>query len=157
MFSRIIDFGFAEYLPLQFAAVFPRILDHESYQDQHDIDVVLELSDDPESSLVWQSKNTETKRRDRQLFLETVESLCDSHGEICQSLYHVLNSKEEIRRYWWFQAISNQKLHQVMVKVNWLLHDSEWADENLRNEWEQFQLANPSVPSDSASDVLNFL
>ncbi|KAF1958355.1 hypothetical protein CC80DRAFT_490952 [Byssothecium circinans] len=154
--SGIIDFGFAEYVPLQFAAVFPRILDHESYQDQDDIDIAPELSDDPESSLVWRSKNSETKRRDRQIFLETVKGLCDTHGEICRSFYRVLNSKEEIRRYWRFVAISNQKLHQVMVKVNWLLHDAEWVDENLSNEWKLFQLANSSVVSDSTSDLSGF-
>ncbi|KAF2467741.1 uncharacterized protein BDR25DRAFT_291722 [Lindgomyces ingoldianus] len=60
--SGIIDLGFAEYVPLQFAAFFPRILDHQSYQDQDDIDIAPELSDDPESSLVWRSKNSETPR-----------------------------------------------------------------------------------------------
>jgi hypothetical protein len=55
----------------------------------------------------------------------------------------VLASKNEIKRYWWFTAISNQKLHQAMVKVNWLLHEAELADEDLENEWELFQLANP--------------
>jgi hypothetical protein len=69
--------------------------------------------------------------------------MSDTHGEICQSFYRVLNSNEEIRRYWWFLAISNQKLHQVMVKVNWLLPDAEWTDENLSNEWKLFQSANP--------------
>ncbi|KEQ73206.1 hypothetical protein M436DRAFT_30462, partial [Aureobasidium namibiae CBS 147.97] len=115
----IIDFGFSEYLPLQFAAVFPRILDHETYQDQDDIEVESEVAHDPESSLVWRSKNTETNRRDRQLFLDTVKNLCDVDGETCRSLYRVLSSKHEIRRYWWFTAISNQKLHQAMVRVKW--------------------------------------
>jgi hypothetical protein len=128
---------------LQFAAVFPRILDHETYQDQDDVEVEPELAHDSGSSLVWRSKNTETKRRDRQLFLDTVKSLCDTHGETCHSFYRVLASKNEIKRYWWFTAISNQKLHQAMVKVNWLLHEAELADEDLENEWELFQLANP--------------
>jgi hypothetical protein len=60
--------------------------------------------------------------------------MCDTHGEICQAFYRVLSSKEEIRRYWWFQAISNQKLHQVMVKVGWLLRDAEWGDEDVLKE-----------------------
>ena len=81
------------------------------------------------------SKNTETKRRDHQLFLDTVKSLCDTHGETCRSFYRVLASKNEIIRYWWFTAISNQKLHQAMVKVDWLLHEAESADEDLENEW----------------------
>lgn len=140
---RIIDFGFAEYLPLQFAAVFPLILCHETYQDQNDIDVALELPHDPQSSLVWRSKNTETKRRDRQLFLDQIKRLCKAHGEICESFYRVLIDKQEIRRYWWFTAISNQKLHQVMVKVNWLLPEEELADEDLSNEWKMFREKNP--------------
>lgn len=141
--SRIIDLGFAEYLPLQFAAVFPIILDHESCQDQHDIDVAPELVQNPESSLVWRSKNTETKRRDRQLFVDTVKNLCNTYGDICETFYRVLTSKDEIRRYWWFLAVSNQKLHQAMVKVKWLVHGAEFANENLSNEWQLFQMVNP--------------
>jgi hypothetical protein len=140
---KIIDFGFAEYLPLQFAAVFPRILDHETYQDQNDNEVELELAYDSKSSLVWRSKNTETKRRDRRVFLDTVESLCETHGETCRTFHRILASKDEIRRYWWFTAISNQKLHQAMVKVNWLLHEAELADGDLSSEWELFRSANP--------------
>jgi hypothetical protein len=83
--------------------------------------------------------------------------MCDTHGEICRSFYRILDSKDEIRRYWWFMAISNQKLHQVMVKVNWLLHDAEWMDENLSEEWRLFQLANPSVVSNSTNDYLDIL
>lgn len=104
-----------------------------------------------DSSLVWRSKNTETKRRDRQLFLETIKNLCHTHGEICESFYRVLSSKDEIRRYWWFTAVSNQKLHQVMVKVNWLLRDEEWADEDLASEWELFQRENPSILNEQQS------
>jgi hypothetical protein len=90
------------------------------------------------------------------MYLEAVKSLCDTHGEICQSLYSILSSKDEIRRYWWFMAISNQKLHQVMVKVNWLLHDVEWLDVDLSNEWKWFQLANPSVVPNSTGDFTGF-
>lgn len=154
---RIIDYGFAEYLPLQFAAVFPRFLDHESYHDQDDIDVEPEYSDDAASSLVWRSKNSEAKRRDRRVFLDTVKSLCDTHGHIYHSFYRILSAKEEIRRYWWFMAISNQKVHQVMVKVKWLLQDSEWSDEDLSKEWELFRCANPSVGLDGIGDPLDFL
>jgi hypothetical protein len=140
---RIIDFGFAEYLPLQFAAVYPRILDHETYQNQSDVEVEPEQAHDSRSSLVWRSKNTETKRRDRKVFLDTVRSLCDTHRETCRVFHRVLASKDEIRRYWWFTAISNQKLHQAMVKVNWLLHEAELAGEDLSNERELFRSANP--------------
>jgi hypothetical protein len=53
-------------------------------------------------------------------------------------------------------AISNQKLHQVMVKVNWLLHDVEWLDVDLSNEWKWFQLVNPSVVPNSTGDFTGF-
>jgi hypothetical protein len=145
---RIIDFGFAEYLPLQFAAVFPRILDHGTYQDQNDIEVETELANDSKSSLVWRSKNTEINRRDRNVFLDTVRSLCDTHGETCRVFHRILSTKDEIRRYWWFTAISNQKLHQAMFKVDWLLHEAELADEDLSNEWSLFQSTNPGYEPD---------
>ncbi|KAI4853212.1 hypothetical protein E4T44_00983 [Aureobasidium sp. EXF-8845] len=145
---RIIDFGLAEYLPLQFAAVFPRILDHETYQNSDDVEIEPELAVDLESSLVWRSKNTETKRRDREQFLDSVKRLCDTHGEICSSFHRVLASSDEIRRYWWFTAISNQKLHQAMVKVNWLLPAAELADLNMKREWALFRLTNPGYPAD---------
>jgi hypothetical protein len=146
--SRIIDFGLTEYLPLQFAAVFPRILDHETYQNPDDVEVELELAADLESSLVWRSKNTETKRRDREQFLDIVKSLCDTHGDICSSFHRVLASRDEIRRYWWFTAISNQKLHQAMVEVNWLLQEAELADLDLEKEWALFRLTNPGYQAD---------
>lgn len=44
-----------------------------------------------------------------------------------------------------------------MVKVNWLLHDAEWVDENLSNEWKLSQLANPLVLSKNISDLSGFL
>lgn len=140
---RIIDYGLAEYLPLQFEAVFPKILDHETWQDQDDIDIAPELPDESQSLLVWRSKNTETKRRNRQLFLDEIKRLCNTYGETCESFHHILSAKDEIRRYWWFTAISNQKLHQVMVKVNWLLPEEELVDEDLSSEWRMFRAANP--------------
>ena len=128
-----------------------------TYQDHDDVDVAPEICDDAESSIVWKSQNSETKRHDRQIFLETVKSLCNTHGEVCQSFYNILKSKDETRRYWWFMAISNQKLHQLMVKVNWLLHDAEWTDNILSEEWRRFQLANLSVVPNSTSDFSEFL
>jgi hypothetical protein len=59
--SKIIDFGLAEYVPLQFAAVFPRILDHETDQYPDDVKIEPELAADLGSSLVRWSKHTETK------------------------------------------------------------------------------------------------
>jgi len=43
-----------------------------------------------------------------------------------------------------------------MVRVNWLLHDAERAEENLSNEWKLFQLGNPSVLSNNTSDFSSF-
>jgi hypothetical protein len=140
----IIDFGFAEYLPLQFAAVFPKILDHGTYQNPDDVEIRPELATDLESSLVWRSKNTDTKRRDREQFLETVKSLCDTHGEICASFHRV----DEIRRYWWFTAIGNQKLHQAMVKVNWSLQEAELAVLDLDKGWTLFRLTKSGYQTD---------
>jgi hypothetical protein len=63
-------------------------------------------------------------------------------------MYAILVSKDEIRRYWWFQAMNNQKLHQAMVKVNWFLDDPEdaFSQNDLVREWESFRSANPSFP-----------
>ncbi len=44
-----------------------------------------------------------------------------------------------------------------MIKVNWLLQDAGWVDEDLSNEWELFQLANPSVVSNNTDDLSGFL
>jgi hypothetical protein len=78
---------------------FPRILDHETYQDPDDVEIEPEATADLKSSLVWLSKDSETKRRDRQLFLDTVKSLCGTHGETCSSFYRVLASRDGIRRH----------------------------------------------------------
>jgi hypothetical protein len=43
---------------------------------------------------------------------------------------------------------SATRSYQAMVKVNWLLHKAEVADEDLSKEWSLFQSTNPGYEPD---------
>lgn len=113
---RIIDLGFAEMIPLQFAACFPNFLTHD-FQSLHDkVEVEHGNTYGP---LVWRPKNTPMMRRDRAFYLQCIKEL--SKGDpMLEEYYRLLADKDEIRRYWWLMAATKLKVHRAMAACNWL-------------------------------------
>lgn len=113
---RIIDLGFAEMIPLQFAACFPNFLTHDfqSLHDQAEVE-----HGNTHGPLVWRPKNTPMMRRDRAFYLQCVKEL--SEGDpMLEEYYRLLADKDEIRRYWWLMAATKLKVHRAMAACNWL-------------------------------------
>ncbi|KAM5446987.1 hypothetical protein MaudCBS49596_006167 [Microsporum audouinii] len=114
--KAIIDLGFAEMIPLQFAACFPNFLTHD-FQSLHD-QVEVEHGN-THGPLVWRPKNTPMMRRDRAFYLQCVKEL--SEGDpMLEEYYRLLADKDEIRRYWWLMAATKLKVHRAMTACNWL-------------------------------------
>jgi hypothetical protein len=135
---RIIDWGFARLLPLQFAVGFPRFLAIEPPQidTPPPLDVVAFSSTFLQPSPVLQT--------DRQYFVSYLSSI--STGEIPsslskpislnQSITLVLSASDVDWRRLIFEAASSKGLHQWMVKRSWLLHDLPRA--SMVEEMESF-------------------
>ena len=100
----IIDFGWAELLPLQFAAVFPRFLTHEPSINQ---------------GYEWKRRRTKQMEQDRKFYLEVIRARAIRNGGIFRDYYRVLSRHDEPTRYWWFTAASRIDIHRAMASCDW--------------------------------------
>ncbi|KAI5256820.1 hypothetical protein E4T42_01392 [Aureobasidium subglaciale] len=105
----VIDLGWAEMVPLQFAAAYPRFLTHEPRPSTHS----------SSASFDYATTNTATMQQDRLVFRECVQARALSEGGIYQTYYDLLSRKDEVNRYWWFKAISEADKHKAMKSCNW--------------------------------------
>lgn len=110
--NSLIDLGWAEMVPLQFAAVYPRFLTHEPLRDGPGLENV--------SSFDWNGKNTHAMKLDRQCYLKCVKERAQIEGGYLKQYYNVLARADEVRRFWWFKAISQADVHQAMVSCDWI-------------------------------------
>ncbi|OBT46060.1 hypothetical protein VE00_02881 [Pseudogymnoascus sp. WSF 3629] len=94
--KAIINLGFAEIIPLQFSACFPNFLTHDFESLYEPVEV--EHGSGTDGPLVWQSRNTEMMRRDREFYLRCVEEF--SRGDsMLEKYYQLLAAEDEVRRY----------------------------------------------------------
>ncbi|CAC9892709.1 unnamed protein product, partial [Aureobasidium pullulans] len=102
--DSILDLGWAEMVPLQFAATYPRFLTHE-----------------PQShgTFDWVTTNTDCMQKDRLVFRECVRERAIHEGGFCQVYHDILCRDDEVNRYWWFIAISEADKHMAMESCNW--------------------------------------
>jgi hypothetical protein len=101
--DSIIDLGWAELLPLQFAAVYPRFLTYEPN----------------EGVLGFASRDTKQMREDRTYYLKCIHGRATREGGIALDYYRVLSREDEPSRYWWFTAASRIDIHKAMVSCGW--------------------------------------
>ncbi|KAK4150671.1 hypothetical protein C8A00DRAFT_36730 [Chaetomidium leptoderma] len=80
----IIDLGWAEMVPLQFAAVYPRFLTHEPGERAQGVS----------------ARNSPQMNQDRAFYLECVKTRAQREGGIELDYYRVLSRGDEPRRYW---------------------------------------------------------
>jgi len=107
----VLDLGWADMVPLQFAAEYPRFLTHEPFQ--------IHSGPHPRTVFDWQKRNTHMMRRDRQFYLDCVRDKACSVGGIAQDYYQLLARPDECSRYWWFKAINQVDVHVAMCACNW--------------------------------------
>ncbi|KID97317.1 Protein kinase-like domain protein, partial [Metarhizium majus ARSEF 297] len=104
----IIDLGWAELVPLQFAAVYPRFLTHEPLEGQEN---------------GWTGRDSEQMELDRAFYLECIqERAIQAQGEglnMLMDYYRVLSREDEIERYFWLTAASRIDIHRAMAKCDW--------------------------------------
>jgi len=102
--DSILDLGWAEMVPLQFAATYPRFLTHE-----------------PQShgTFDWVTTNTDCMQKDRLVFRECVRERAIHEGGFCQVYHDILCRDDEVKRYWWFIAISEADKHMAMESCDW--------------------------------------
>ncbi|KAL4725663.1 hypothetical protein ACLX1H_007814 [Fusarium chlamydosporum] len=115
--KSIIDFGLAEFLPLQFAAAYPRFLTHEPQNGEEDHGRVA-MTGVPRN---WNARDTLQMRRDREFYLMCIkEKAFGSEGnKLMRDYWRVLARHDEIARYWWFTAASRIDIHRDMVACDW--------------------------------------
>ncbi|KAB5570378.1 hypothetical protein GE09DRAFT_1171077 [Coniochaeta sp. 2T2.1] len=101
--KSIIDLGWAELVPLQFAAVYPRFLTHEP----------------DDGAVKFASRDTEQMREDRTFYLQCIQGRATREGGIALDYYRVLEREDEPSRYWWFTAASRIGIHKAMVSCGW--------------------------------------
>ncbi|KAB5558337.1 hypothetical protein GE09DRAFT_1237695 [Coniochaeta sp. 2T2.1] len=102
--KSIIDLGWAELVPFQFAAVYPRFLTHEP---------------DGGGALGFASRDTKQMREDRTFYLKCILARATREGGIALDYYRVLGREDEPSRYWWFTAASQIGIHKAMVSCGW--------------------------------------
>ncbi|KAI5206093.1 hypothetical protein E4T39_02771 [Aureobasidium subglaciale] len=102
--NSVIDLGWVEMIPFQYAAAYPRFLTHEPRPSTHDSG----------ASFDFATTNTDTMQQDRLVFRECVRARALSEGGIYQTYYDLLGRKDEVNRYWWFKAISEADKHKAM-------------------------------------------
>jgi hypothetical protein len=107
----VIDLGWADMVPLQFAAAYPRFLTHEPVQ--------ICSGSFRKTVFDWQKKNTNMMKRDRQFYLDCVRERACSEGGIAHDYFQLLARSDECRRYWWFKAISEVDIHEAMCTCDW--------------------------------------
>ncbi|CRK38187.1 hypothetical protein BN1723_004413, partial [Verticillium longisporum] len=102
----IIDLGWAELVPLQFAASYPRFLTHEP---------------DEEGSFTISGHLNDRLLRDRAFFLGCIKyrALKDDGSSIMQTFYQLLAREDQIARHWWITAASRIDIHHAMVRCDW--------------------------------------
>lgn len=102
----IIDLGWAELVPLQFAAVYPRFLTHEPVKGE---------------GYDWRARNTEQMEQDRAFYLECVKERAsrEEGNSMLMNYYRVLAREDEIARYWWLTAASRIDIHRAMAECDW--------------------------------------
>ncbi|OBT67922.1 hypothetical protein VE03_02584 [Pseudogymnoascus sp. 23342-1-I1] len=109
--EKIIDLGWSDMVPLQFAAVYPRFLTYQPSQ------VCLEKGD--VVSFDWSVKYTSIMMRDRAFYLNCIKRRAYSEGGIALDFYKALDRPGESRRYWWFRAVHQLDAHKAMVACDW--------------------------------------
>lgn len=105
----VIDLGWADMVPLQFAAEYPRFLTHEPDHAGACIQTTFD----------WKKKNTDIMKRDRQFYLDCVRDRALLKGGITHTYYQLLARPDECARYWWFKAIHQAHIHAAMCACNW--------------------------------------
>ncbi|KAK4132535.1 hypothetical protein BT67DRAFT_443733 [Trichocladium antarcticum] len=101
--QSIIDLGWAEMVPLQFAAVYPRFLTHEPREGAQGFSVL----------------NSRQMKKDRAFYLECVKTRATQEGGIELDYYRALSRDDEPSRYWWLTAASRIDIHIVMALCSW--------------------------------------
>ncbi|KAK4038465.1 hypothetical protein C8A01DRAFT_17461 [Parachaetomium inaequale] len=101
--QSIIDLGWAEMVPLQFAAVYPRFLTHEP----------------GEGAQGFSARNTRQMKQDRAFYLESVRARARREGGIELDYYRALSRDDEPSRYWWLTAASRIDIHRAMALCSW--------------------------------------
>lgn len=104
----IIDFGWAQMMPLQFAAVFPRFLTHEP----------VERGDDA-WDLTWRHCKNEVMDRDRGFYLDCVKAIAGETEDLVARYCEILCRSDEVNRYWWLRSVFEPKIHRAMVACGW--------------------------------------
>ncbi|KAK4189872.1 hypothetical protein QBC35DRAFT_379302 [Podospora australis] len=101
--QSFIDSGWAEFVPLQFAAVYPRFLTHEPR----------------EGAQGFSARNTQQMKQDRAFYLECVEIRARREGGFELDYHRTLSRNDEPSRYWWFTAASRIDIHRAMALCSW--------------------------------------
>ncbi|KAF6811184.1 hypothetical protein CSOJ01_05863 [Colletotrichum sojae] len=100
----IIDLGWAELVPLQFAAVYPRFLTHEPSESD---------------GLDWTARDTKQMEQDRAFYLECIRTRANQEGGILLDYLRVISRQDEVSRYWWLTAASRIDIHRAMASCEW--------------------------------------
>jgi hypothetical protein len=105
-YPSIIDLGWAELVPLQFAAAYPRFLTFEPVK-RREYD--------------WTARSTWQMAQDRAFYLECVkERAAKEEGNgLFMDYYRALARHDEVARYWWIIAASRIDIHHAMVECDW--------------------------------------
>lgn len=113
--SSIIDLGWAEMLPLQFAAAYPRFLTHEPIERQPE--------QESSHNFDWLYRGPAAMGRDRKFYLDCLEQLAHDSGGVTEQYYDILRRPDEIDRYWWIKSVFETNVHQAMVACGWTPHE----------------------------------
>jgi hypothetical protein len=108
-FYSIIDLGWAEMIPLQFAATYPRFLTHEPRSG----------GTETHKTFDWAATDTDCMQEDRLVFRNCIRDRALLEGGLCQVYHDLLGRDDEVDRYWWFKAISEVDKHRAMETCDW--------------------------------------
>ncbi|ATY58608.1 kinase-like domain [Cordyceps militaris] len=100
--SNVIDLGFAQLVPLQFATFYPAFLTNEPRRTGDTFD--------------WSSCSySERQMEDRKFFLQCIKDLAPIKGREADVYFEILARDDQETRHWWLSAVSRL---DMMVALN---------------------------------------
>lgn len=89
-------------IPLQFAAVYPRFLTNEPQMTN--------------GEYYWPN-SSQMMDRDRRFYLQCIGNIALARGGTAKTYYEVLQREDEVRRYWWFSAVSRLDIMRAVRNI----------------------------------------
>ena len=92
-------------VPLQYAAEYPRFLQHEPV--------------DTGAGISWTRTGDTQIQQDRVFYLSCIKDRAEREGGLASLYYQLLSRTDELNRYWWCAAASRSDAHRAMVACDW--------------------------------------